>query len=146
MIFDKHAFEKRKQRICIADSEEGGTEVKRFEKPVGGLVGKGPPQAILTLHYDDLLGTRNRHLLTKEFSMKRLKLAGVTDAMFKDAYPDPSLNPSDVVKMQLTAMQHNDASKFQYHIYIFLRFSKNHYMALKGLLKNNSIMISLIKP
>ena len=28
----------------------------------------------------------------------------------KDAYPDPSLNPSDVVKMQLTAMQQNDAS------------------------------------
>ena len=28
----------------------------------------------------------------------------------KDAYPNPSLNPSDVVKMQLTAMQQNDAS------------------------------------
>ena len=28
----------------------------------------------------------------------------------KDAYPDPSLNPSDVVKMQLSAMQQNDAS------------------------------------
>ena len=28
----------------------------------------------------------------------------------KDAYPNPSLNPSDVVKMQLTAMQQNDES------------------------------------
>ena len=28
----------------------------------------------------------------------------------KDAYPNPSLNPSDVVKMQLAAMQQNDAS------------------------------------
>ena len=27
----------------------------------------------------------------------------------KDAYPDPSLNPFDVVKTQLTAMQQNDA-------------------------------------
>ena len=97
MPVDDRAFEKRKQRICIADSEEGGTEVKRFEKPVGGLVGKGPPQAILTLHYDDLLGTRNRHLLTKEFSMKRLKLAGVTDAMFKDAYPDPIKVDNEVI-------------------------------------------------
>ena len=97
MPVDDRAFEKRKQRICIADSEEGGTEVKRFEKPVGGLVGKGPPQAILTLHYDDLLGTRNRHLLTKEFSMKRLKLAGVTDAMFKEAYPDPIKVDNEVI-------------------------------------------------
>ena len=97
MPVDDRAFEKRKQRICIADSEEGGTEVKRFEKPVGGLVGKGPPQAILTLHYDDLLGTRNRHLLTKEFSMKRLKLAGVTDVMFKDAYPDPIKVDNEVI-------------------------------------------------
>ena len=100
MPVDDRAFEKRKQRICIADSEEGGTEVKRFEKPVGGLVGKGPPQAILTLHYDDLLGTRNRHLLTKEFSMKRLKLAGVTDAMFKDAYPDPIKVDNEVITIE----------------------------------------------
>ena len=28
----------------------------------------------------------------------------------KDAYPNPSLNPSDVVKMQLIAMQQNDVS------------------------------------
>ncbi|MCH2296989.1 MAG: hypothetical protein MK441_03660, partial [SAR324 cluster bacterium] len=28
----------------------------------------------------------------------------------KDAYPDPSLNPSDVVKMHLIARQQNDAS------------------------------------
>ena len=100
MPVDDRAFEKRKQRICIADSEEGGTEVRRFEKPVGGLVGKGPPQAILTLHYDDLLGTRNRHLLTKEFSMKRLKLAGVTDAMFKDAYPDPIKVDNEVITIE----------------------------------------------
>ena len=100
MPVDDRAFEKRKQRICIADSEEGGTEVRRFDKPVGGLVGKGPPQAILTLHYDDLLGTRNRHLLTKEFSMKRLKLAGVTDAMFKDAYPDPIKVDNEVITIE----------------------------------------------
>ena len=100
MPVDDRAFEKRKQRICIADSEEGGTEVRRFDKPVGGLVGKGPPQAILTLHYDDLLGTRNRHLLTKEFSMKRLKLAGVTDAMFKDAYPDPIKFDNEVITIE----------------------------------------------
>ena len=100
MPVDDRAFEKRKQRICIADSEEGGTEVRRFEKPIGGLVGKGPPQAILTLHYDDLLGTRNRHLLTKEFSMKRLKLAGVTDSMFKDAYPDPIKVDNEVITIE----------------------------------------------
>ena len=86
---DDRSHERRKQRICIADSEEGGIEAKRFDRPVGGLIGQGPPQVVLNVSYDDLVGTRSRHLLEKEFSMNRLKLAGVTDAMFREAYPNP---------------------------------------------------------
>ena len=86
---DDRSHERRKQRICIADCDEGGTEVTRYNKPVGGLVGNGPAQVEINICYDDLLGTRGRHIFEKEFSMNRLKLAGVTEAMFKDAYPNP---------------------------------------------------------
>jgi hypothetical protein len=94
---DDRSHEKRKQRICIADSEEGGVEARMFDRPVGGLVGHGPPQVVLNVCYDDLLGTRSRHLFEKEFSMNRLKLAGVTDAMFKEAYPNPIKKQEGVI-------------------------------------------------
>ena len=85
---DDKSHEKRKQRICIADSDSGGiTDFKRFKKPVVGLSGLGPPQATIRVNYDDLIGTRSRHLGEKEFSITRLGQAGVTEAMLREVYP-----------------------------------------------------------
>ena len=58
----------------------------------------------------------------------------------KDAYPNPSLNPSDVVKMQLSAMQQNDASNLG--IEVTFRFASPSNRRYTGPLER---FISLVK-
>ena len=101
---DNRCHEKRKQKICIASSDEGGVETTTFEKEVGGLKGYGPPQAVINVCYDNLLGTRLRHFGSREFALDKLKRLGVTDAMIIQAYPNP-------VKKEVETIEISDDSE-----------------------------------
>ena len=101
---DNRCHEKRKQKICIASSDEGGVETTTFEKEVGGLKGDGPPQAVINVCYDNLLGTRLRHFGSREFALDKLKRLGVTDAMIIQAYPNP-------VKKEVETIEISDDSE-----------------------------------
>ena len=96
---DNRCHEKRKQKICIASSDEGGVETTTFEKEVGGLKGYGPPQAVINVCYDNLLGTRLRHFGSREFALDKLKRLGVTDAMIIQAYPNPVKKEAETIEI-----------------------------------------------
>lgn len=120
---DGQVFEKTKRRICCAlpqdgegaGSGSGGKVVRRFDNPESGLVETGLPVVTLEVSYDDLVGTRARHLGQREFQVPRLREAGVSEEMLRTAFPNgiPGEGGDQSVTVDLTEEEEEEGVKLE---------------------------------
>ena len=89
---DDRVHEKTKRRICCAadavESEKGDTkQYQRYQDGVPGLKQVGSAQGVISVSYDNIVGTRARHIYEKAFQIDNMRKAGVTEEMMKEAFP-----------------------------------------------------------